>query len=159
MVSNLKYRDLVLIIIWEKKRICSLLKDNETFTQLLDYLSDFDIDSYDPLPSQKEVLSSLGLKRPALIAQLRSIVSEFYKSVESGYPINDYEITFVITDFADNHFNITLENTRYIPRVGEKISFPFLRTEYGSVTYLDVTKVHHEIEDQKHIINVFAEHS
>ena len=158
MRDQLRYRDLLLIIIWEKRRITELFGDKERYSQLLEYFNKYDVDSEEPFPSQKEVLQLFGLKRAPLMDLMRSLVNEFYHSAFESYPILKTKVYISAKTITDEFFTVQVDELKNIPNKGDLISIPFLRTEFGSVMYLPVTDVYHEFENQCHTITISAKY-
>jgi len=130
---ELNYRQLLIALISEKNAVSKILKGQEKYGELLKEISKYDIDDHEPLPKQKDLLKTLGLKRKELIVLMR-------------------EILICASNMHEDYWMISPERLGFLPNVGDRITIPFLRNNMTGGGYFKVKDVSHEIENQKHII-------
>jgi hypothetical protein len=152
--TDLNFRQLLIALISEKKAIAKVLKGQEKYDKLLSEISKYDIDDDEPLPKQKDLLKTLGIKRKALIALMREMYDKFCSGISrhGNYPIEEVEILICASNIHEDYWMISPERLGFLPNVGDRITIPFLRNNMSGGGYFKVKDVSHEIENQKHII-------
>lgn len=100
--KNLKYRELILILISENKVLYKLFNQNEEYHLLLQELIKYDLDE-DELPSQKELLNALGISRSKLIRCMQNLLVDFKESVSEkfAYPLTKTEVWLLVKSRKD----------------------------------------------------------
>jgi hypothetical protein len=101
------------------------------------------------------VLTKLGVKRKVFMDALEQIHQVFINRIFQGYELDKAEVYMNVFSYQDDYYTVKLNGLKYIPRVGERITIPFLRTGYGNII-ADVTEVGHEFECGIHIISIVA---
>ena len=152
--TQLNFRQLLIALISEKKAIAKVLKGQEKYDKLLSEISKYDIDDDEPLPKQKDLLKTLGIKRKALIVLMREMYDKFCSGISrhGNYPIEEVEILICASNMHEDYWMISPERLGFLPNVGDRITIPFLRNNMSGGGYFKVKDVSHEIENQKHII-------
>lgn len=152
--SDLNYRNLLNVLISEKKTLSKILKGQGKYDVLLKEISKYDIEGYDPWPKQKDLLTTSGLKREELIGLMREMYDKFCSGIsrDGNYPIEEVEILICASNMHDDYWMISPEKLGFLPNVGDWITIPFLRNNMNGRGYFKVKNVSHEIENQKHII-------
>ncbi|WP_103664201.1 hypothetical protein [Gracilimonas amylolytica] len=152
--TELNFRQLLIALISEKKAIAKVLKGQEKYDKLLSEISKYDIDDDEPLPKQKDLLKTLGIKRKALIALMREMYDKFCSGISrhGNYPIEEVEILICASNMHEDYWMISPERLGFLPNVGDRITIPFLRNNMSGGGYFKVRDISHEIENQKHII-------
>jgi len=155
--KKLKYRDLLMNLIWENKVLHKLFEGNKRYTKLLQELMKYDLDDEEPLPLQKDLLKNLGVSRTKLMNLMEELYEDFHKRLFSpnAYPIFDTEVWLFVNTW-DDYWPIGIHNLKFIPRTGDKFTVDFIG-ELGHARYLFVESVTHEIENGIHRINIHLE--
>lgn len=156
--DDLNYRELLIAFLIEKKIVTSILKGQEKYSELLEALNKYDIDDYKPLPKQKDLLKALEMKREDLIALMREMYDKFCTCIsrDGSYPIKRTEINICASNVYDEHWVLSPDNLAFIPNIGDWMTIPFFRDQLGG-GHFKVKEVSHEIENQKHIINIIVD--
>ena len=157
--TDLNYRNLLVVLIWEKKTLSEVLKGQDRYSELLEELNKHDIDDYGPLPKQKDLLKVLGMKREQLITLMREMYEEFCSKIsrDGNYPIKKTEIYICASNINDNYWVLSPNQLRFLPNIGDTIQIPFFRDNVISRGYFKVQQVNHEIESQKYTITLFVD--
>lgn len=154
---NLKFRDLLLVLVSEIETIKHLFSEEKDFHHLINELSNYDINDNSPLPSQKELLESLEINRSKLMGLLQSLYNEFRVKISHYYPIRVTEVHVTGEQRNGEYFQLSLNRIKHIPSVGDHIRLPLIRNDYGNTGYFQVKKVSHTFEESKHSILVFVD--
>lgn len=154
-----KARDIAKQLGVDKKEINSVLyKGQDKYSELLEELNKHYIDDYDALPKQKDLLKIMGMKREELMSLLRQMYDNFLSEISRGgnYLIKETEIFVCTSNFYDESWVFSPSQLAYLPNVGDWITVPFIRDRLGG-GHFKVKEVSHEIENQKHTINIIAD--
>ncbi|MAL59708.1 MAG: hypothetical protein CMC14_06650 [Flavobacteriaceae bacterium] len=101
----------------------------------------------------KSIEIETGLKPQALSRQLKEI---YYNLLESD---SDFQFNFNITEVifyarCRGAFSaFIIKNLKIVPRVGEHVSFPFIKPKMG-VDHFYVENIKHHFESNKHYIEI-----
>ena len=155
--SRLRYHDLMLVLVYEIDLLWAYFGNDSKYKALLRELKKYDVDDYNPLPKQKELLSTLNMTR----TQLMSLMHELYDDLNrvlsdpKAYRISETQIFICIETRDEDYWTIGVDGLKFIPMQCENITIPFVRgeTAWG---YFHVRYVTHEIVKGKHIINIFV---
>lgn len=155
-LTKLNYRDLLVVLIWEKKVLCDLFEKDQKYSSLLQELKKHDIDGYDPLPYQKDLLKILDMSRTQLMGLMHELYEDFRKKLKKpdGYPISDTQIFLVVETRDENFWRLGVREMKLIPKKGESFIIPFIRGEW-SHGYFQVKEVSHELEKGIHTIDIY----
>jgi hypothetical protein len=157
MHSRLNYRDLFLVLSSELKTLLHYFGDDPKYKVILDVLSEYKEDEYNPMPKQKDLLERLGLTRTKLMKLLRELYHDFKHSIFQAhrYPIKKTEC-YVSAETLDGHrWQIGLDHLEHLPSQGDVFRVPFVKSEYSS-GYFWVKEVNHSIENQVHTVSIFV---
>ncbi|MBD3615366.1 MAG: hypothetical protein HUJ22_02250 [Gracilimonas sp.] len=155
--TNLRYRDLFLVLSSELKTLLHYFGDDPKYQMILEVFSEYKEDEYNSMPKQKDLLAQLDLTRTKLMELLRELYHDFKHSIFQAhtYPIKKTEY-FVNVETLDNeNWQIGLDHLEHIPTVGDKFRVQFIKGEY-SFGYFEVKEVHHSIENQVHTVSIFV---
>jgi len=157
--KKLKYRDLLMNLIWENKVLHKLFEGNKRYTNLLRELMKYDMDDDEPLPLQKDLLENLDMSRTKLMNLMEGLYEDFHKRLfnPNAYSIADTEICLFVKT-RDDYWPIGLDNLGFIPREGDDFTIEFIG-EVWDARYLTVKSVIHEIENGVQKINIYLEKS
>lgn len=155
-LSKLNYRDLLVVLIWEKQVLCDLFETDQKYSALLQELKKHDIDDYGPLPYQKDLLKTLDMTRTQLMDLMHGLYKNFRKKLNklNGYPISETQIYLVVETRDENFWTLGVNKMKFIPKKGENFKIPFIRGEW-SHGYFQVKEVSHELERGVHTIDIF----
>lgn len=153
-MNGLNFNNLLIALISEKKAISNVLKGQEKYDELLNEISKYDIDDDEPLPKQKDLLKTLGLKRKELMVLMQEMYDKFCSGIRrhGNYPIEKVEILICASNIHEDYWMISPERLGFLPNVGDRITIPFLRNNMSGGGNFKVRDISHEIENQKHII-------
>lgn len=152
--SDLNFKNLLNVLISEKKTLSKILKGQEKYDELLKEIYKYDIEAYAPWPKQKDLLNSLGLNRKELIDLMSEMYDKFCTGISrhGSYPIEEVEILIYASNMHEDYWMISPEKLGFLPNVGDRINIPFFRNNMSGRGYFKVKDISHEIENQKHII-------
>lgn len=153
--QKLKFRDLFAILVSENRILFEHYKGNEKYSQLLRELIKHDIDGFDPLPNQKEIMKTLGLGRPQLMELMQELYSDFRELLNNpqAYPITDTEIKLYFQSI-DDFWSIGVKELDVIPRVGEDFIFWFAGAGTLGGRSFKVESITHDLENGIHRITI-----
>lgn len=157
--SGLNYRNLMIALLREKRTVTKILKGYKKYEKILLEINKHDIDDYNPLPKQKEILSSLGLKRNQLISMMREMYDKVCASISRNgvYQIKETEIQiYAESIYTDQFWTLSPDCLAYFPSPGDRINIPFFNGSHG---YFQVKEITHQIENQKHYITIFVDNN
>ncbi|MCC5907179.1 MAG: hypothetical protein JJU13_13290 [Balneolaceae bacterium] len=154
-LSNIKYRNLIVILIYEHHTLARLFGENENYSTLLHELARYTGDKYMDLPNQKELLKSLNISRSKLMKIMHKLYDDFLEKIKAnkGYKIRETQIWYRLSSFED-YWTIGVHKLERIPRIGEHIEVPFLRNYIKCIPTFVVTDVHHQLESGIHRIDI-----
>lgn len=155
--KKLKYRDLLMNLIWENKVLHKLFEGNKRYTKLLEELMKYDMNDDEPFPLQKDLLENLGVSRTKLMNLMEELYEDFHKRLfnPNAYPIFDTEVWLFINT-RDDYWPIGIKDLEFIPNKGDDFTIEFIG-ELWDARYLRVESVTHEIENGIHRINIHLE--
>jgi len=155
--KKLKYRDLLMNLIWENKVLQKLFKGKKRYANLLQELLKYDMSNDEPLALQKDLLENLGMSRTKLMNLMEELYEEFHKRLftPNAYPIFDTEVWLFINT-RDDYWPIGIKGLEFIPSKGDDFTVEFIG-ELWDARYLRVKSVTHQIENGIHRINIHLE--
>lgn len=156
---DLNFRQLLIAFISEKKAITKVLKGHEKYVELLKEINRYDINDYEPLPKQKDLLKTLGLRRTELVELMREMYDKFCSVIsrDGNYPIDEVEILICASNIHDDYWMVSPEKLDFIPDVGQRFTISFLRNNMSGGGYFKFKEISLEIDNQKHIITIFID--
>lgn len=156
--SDLNFRQLLIVLISEKRTLLKILEGQEKYDGLLKEISKYDIEAYDPWPKQKNLLKTLGLRRTELMDLMREMYDVFCLGIsrDGVYPIKETEIVICASNVYDSNWILRPNHLAFLPNIGDWITIPFFRDQLGGSVF-KVTEISHEIENQKHIITIIID--
>lgn len=151
---NLKYRDLIFVMIYEYKFISKLFDGNKKYEHLLQKLGNYKNEG-DPLPLQKDLLKVLDISRPELLKLMQDLYEDFQRKIcnKNAYPVSETEIWLLAKSFED-YWVIGVDKLEIIPRKGEDFTIPFIRNPIYSTPSFIVEEVSHEMENGIHRVHI-----
>lgn len=148
--SRPTYRDLIYVFMYEFTAIFRFFKGDEKYDALLR-----ELEAYEDLPFQKDLLKSLGLSRPDLMNLMNDLYRDFEMRLcgTNAYLMTMKEVWFLPSSFKE-HWAIGVDELEIIPRVGETVFLPFLINPGGGAGYFTVEEIIHEIDGGVQRINI-----
>lgn len=157
--NTLSLKQVILDICSMRNFAKKLLKENNSYNNILDYLikQDFYYDEDKPMPTIKEMLQELSYTytnfKKEVFRLYFDLIDEDYEEKYDLFYMNEIEYRFSIKSY-DNYAFFTIKTLNEIPRVGETIEIPFFNAKLQSTLFY-VERVKHEFQDGKQIIYIF----
>ena len=142
-----------------KEQVLEYFKDNEKYQKLLTYLTEKDYlnDNDIPLPSLTEIENNTGIKYFHIRKQLTDMYSELF-DMKKGFEFNfKKSVIYFNIIYLNNYVTFKCKNLSYLPRIGENIDLPFIKTKVG-FDYFYVDDIRHRFDDKNQIIDIYLKY-
>lgn len=128
---------------------------NEDYKELVEILLQRDLyGKGTPFPSLNEIQEELGINYQDLKEILIHLWDDilYHDSVGINFSINKVEYKFIL-EYSNKVEYLIINDLPIIPRVGEKVRFPFLRATFGTESFY-VSKIEHHFGDTEQSIDI-----
>jgi hypothetical protein len=138
-----------------KEQVIRVFNENENYKNFIEFIfsKDYLNDNNLRIPTIKQISIEIGSTSSKVTKLIKELYNEFF---ENKLIFNKTEITFYIKRF-DNYLFLKCNNLKYIPKVGEEICIPFIKTKTSCSSYY-VDRIEHSFENDIHkiLINLKA---
>lgn len=154
METQVSVKQIIKDFIFIGKQLNHLFKDRLEYKPIIDFILakdylDEDLDL--PFPKMKEVESATGLKSHTLRKLLLKMHSEIFTYERKiNLSFNKVLYHFYIS-YYDSHCQFTIDHLTHLPRVGDRISIPFVSAVIP-INFFYVEDIKHELENNCQII-------
>lgn len=155
MQIKIPFRKVMLAILSIKEQLYKKYKDNEDYRDILDYLmsKDFYYDDETPLPTVRSIKEATDIKDYHIRKRIKKLYENIFEyDTESFLEFNSVVVECYIKNWRDSAF-FTFKNIKYIPKVGENITLPFVEGKLSTELYY-VESISHRFETDKQIITL-----
>jgi len=155
MEIKIPFRKIVLSILSIKEQLYKKYKDNEDYRDILNYLmsKDFYYDDEIALPTVRSIKEATGIKDYHIRKRIKKLYENMFEyESEPFLEFNTVVVECYIKNWRDSAF-FTFNNIKYIPKVGENITLPFVEGKLSTELYY-VESISHRFETDKQIITL-----
>lgn len=156
MEHKISVKQILVDIISIMPQIVKEFKNNERYSQLIEFLSsqNYYDDEDLPYPTLKEIEAKTGLKTYHIRKQLEEIYKRLF-DYEFTFDFNKVEVFFHAKYFKCSA-TVKCSNLTHLPKIGENITLSFLKAKVGA-DYFYVEDIRHQFEENKQTIYVFLQ--
>lgn len=130
-----------------------LLNNGKGFDVIIKYLIEKNFDDEEtPFPLMKDAAKEIGIP----YSRFRTLILKLYEEIRLNEKFL-FEVTSVNYVFSLNlkgrHLSLTFKDLKVVPRVGERIYFPFFRAYIQNASF-HVKNVHHHFYNDTHEVDI-----
>lgn len=151
-----QFSDVIIAILSVKTQLYKKFNNDEQLSEILNFLMSQDFyGDYDlKIPSIKSISEATDIN----YYQVRKRLLELYDSIfeEDGYvflEFNEVEYIFIAREGKKGK-SFKFKNLNFAPQVGNNLTLPFLKAEFGSVSFY-VESIHSEFQNNKQTVYLF----